>query len=305
MSIPICLISGFLGSGKTSYLTQLTRRFQKERWAYLVNEFSVRDVDGLRLKQLGLDVHTIPGGSIFCKCLLSEFILALSDCPARLPDLTGVVVEASGIADPGAVDKLLRESGMDRLYHLASVICLIDPGQFHKLLKTLPAVKHQVQSADVLLVNKCDLYGSAEIDECCALLQTINAGAKLLQTEHGAWPDNPFLLKRETHEEGELALCRDPAFERIELSVSGFDVDIERLVKDLCDLQGELYRAKGWLKGKNGMCYVDASGGRCNAFPCEEERVSEGLVMIVDGIHAARAFELQRKWNNGAYRVAS
>ncbi|MDH3982239.1 MAG: hypothetical protein OES84_04980, partial [Kiritimatiellaceae bacterium] len=72
--IPICLITGFLGTGKTTLLKRIVEENRDRKWIYLVNEFSALDVDGAIVSAENPDVISIPGGSIFCKCLVTEFI---------------------------------------------------------------------------------------------------------------------------------------------------------------------------------------------------------------------------------------
>ena len=67
--IPIRLVTGFLGSGKTTLLKNLIRQNQSRRLAFLVNEFSPTDIDGSLIANLTPDYLSIPGGSIFCRCL--------------------------------------------------------------------------------------------------------------------------------------------------------------------------------------------------------------------------------------------
>ena len=122
--IPLSLVTGFLGGGKTTLLQRLIERNQGRRLAYIVNEFAEADVDG-QLLELGEDqVVSIPGGSIFCRCLSGEFLRILQEIPGRFdtPDspLEGVVIEASGIADPKVTESMLEETRLDRVYELRS-----------------------------------------------------------------------------------------------------------------------------------------------------------------------------------------
>ena len=165
--IPLALVTGFLGSGKTTFLRRAIARHRERRIVCLVNEFSPHDVDGARLRAETDAVCTIPGGSIFCRCLAGEFIAVLQSLPQRFgaaAPVEGVVVEASGIADPRVMPKLLQETRLDKTYRLASISAVVDPKSFLKLLHTLPAILSQVEAAGLVLVNKTDLASPDEID---------------------------------------------------------------------------------------------------------------------------------------------
>lgn len=136
--IPICLVTGFLGAGKTTFLKTITRQHLRQRLVYLVNEFSPRDIDSAIVSEVYPDVVSVPGGSIFCKCLVTQFMSHLQQIPSRFGTPEGLVIEASGMANPGVMASMLRETRLDAQYRLARIISVIDPGSFHKLRRTLP-----------------------------------------------------------------------------------------------------------------------------------------------------------------------
>jgi len=74
-------VTGFLGSGKTTFLKHIVEQYRERRLVYLVNEFSPHDIDGAIVSQKNPNVVAIPGGSIFCKCLVTEFIDRLESIP--------------------------------------------------------------------------------------------------------------------------------------------------------------------------------------------------------------------------------
>ncbi|EGW44747.1 hypothetical protein HMPREF0178_02474 [Bilophila sp. 4_1_30] len=124
----LIILSGFLGSGKTTLLRSLLLHHSNRKVAVLLNDFGDIPVDGETLRRSGVEggvVVEIGGGSVFCSCLREPFIKALANLAARDEDL--IIVEASGMSDPSAVDKMLRLSGLDGLFEHTSTICLFDP----------------------------------------------------------------------------------------------------------------------------------------------------------------------------------
>ena len=95
----MCLVTGFLGCGKTTLLMRIAKRSKGRRLVFLVNEFSPKDVDGKLLGAEGVDAVLVAGGSIFCRCLVTDFINHLKTLPERFgtggAPVEGVVVEAS------------------------------------------------------------------------------------------------------------------------------------------------------------------------------------------------------------------
>ena len=138
MRIPLALVTGFLGSGKTTFLRRIIHTHQYQRIVYLVNEFSPVDVDGHVLEGDTQSLVALPGGSIFCQCLATEFISTLKAIPehfgTQAAPIDGVVIEASGVANPMVIEQMLEETKLDQVYALSSVVSIVDPGTFPLLL---------------------------------------------------------------------------------------------------------------------------------------------------------------------------
>jgi G3E family GTPase len=263
--IPLSLVTGFLGGGKTTLLQRLIERNQERRLAYVVNEFAEADVDG-QLLELGEErVVSIPGGSIFCRCLSGEFIQILQKLPDRFEDLgwplQGVIIEASGIADPRVIVKMLEEYGLDRVYELRTVVSVIDPGTFPKLIHTLPNVIAQVEACDVALVNKTDLHDEAALAGVEGEIARINPQAKIIRTSYCRSEIDILGAPARLPLEGEYALCRDPNYLSFTLRVVA-PLELAPLLAALDRIKDDVYRVKGFVPLPEGMVYVDVAAGR-------------------------------------------
>ena len=276
--IPLSLVTGFLGGGKTTLLQRLIERNQGRRLAYIVNEFAEADVDG-QLLELGEDqVVSIPGGSIFCRCLSGEFLRILRALPGRFDDperpLEGVVIEASGIADPKVTAEMLEETRLDRVYELRTIVSVIDPGTFMKLIHTLPNVISQVEACDVALVNKTDLHDEAALRELEQEIERINPRAKLIRSSYCRSEIDILAAPARLPLEGEYALCKDPNYLSVTVFVEA-PLELEPLLAELRRIKDDVYRIKGFVPVSDGMVYVDVAAGRVSqreaAIPSEPE----------------------------------
>ena len=156
---------GANGTGKTTLLRSLLLRHSDRKIAVLLNDFGDIPVDGETLRRSGVEggvVVEIGGGSVFCSCLREPFIKALANLAARDEDL--IIVEASGMSDPSAVDKMLRLSGLDGLFEHTSTICLFDPVKSLKLARVLEVIPRQLASASVVVLTKADITTKEERD---------------------------------------------------------------------------------------------------------------------------------------------
>ncbi len=305
MTIPICLVTGFLGSGKTTLLKQIIDRHGELRIVYLVNEFSPVDIDGELLDREDEEVVAIPGGSIFCRCLVTQFIgrlqtiAELVDDPGRTID--GVVIEASGVANPMVVQQMLEETRLDEQYELATIICVVDPGSLPKLVHTLPNIRAQVKAADVVLINKTDLFDAAEIAATEQIVREIAPGARVIRTVRCDVDLAIFEGGQVRTLRGEYAMCADPNYARFSVPVES-DISVERLREALEALGDELYRAKGFVTSGGHTYYVDANPAGVSIERVDRRPAWLGLAIVSRGDEHGAVDDLVRRVRAGDLR---
>jgi G3E family GTPase len=268
---PIWLVVGFLGAGKTTVLCQLVHATRGRRLVYVVNEFSAVDVDAGLIEREGGTALAVAGGSIFCRCLVTEFVSVLRRVSDGLPgrdgvvmQSEGVVIEASGIADPRSMRRLLVESGMDARFHVAGVTAVVDPGTLMKLLLVLPNIRGQIESADLILLNKTDLHTPEMVEKVRKKIVALNPHATVIRCTRGAV--NPSIIladgvsARAAEVDAEFGVCKDPRFERETLLFSK-PVELQRLRDIFAEAEEGVYRAKGFVFSSEGWVYLDWSSG--------------------------------------------
>jgi G3E family GTPase len=292
--IPVILVTGFLGSGKTTFLRHLMQRQAGRRFVYLVNDFSAVDVDAQLLREASGDVLSIPGGSIFCRCLVTEFIGALRRIAdgfdtAEAP-VEGVVIEASGMANPRVAGELLQDTGLAARFRLAGVICLVDPGSLHKLLHTLPAVRAQIEAADLALVNKADLHDEATLARTEQALREIQPGLAIQRCTRADVAVQPFTgTSQALRIHGELAGCRDPDYLSATVRFRpGQRCEAAAVLACLNAEADMLLRAKGFVPTREGFVALEWSVGNSALSPAPPGIRVGALAIITRGDESAR-----------------
>jgi G3E family GTPase len=294
--IPLCLVTGFLGAGKTTFLQRVIERYRDRKILYIVNEFSPRDIDGARLNLAEGELTRISGGSVFCKCKVTDFINVLKNAGA-LPGIEGVVIEASGIADPKVVRQMLRETRLDELHDLRAVVSVVDPGSFRKLVKTLPNIVGQIEAADWVIINKCDAYDAEALAETERLVREIKPEAQIVPACQCQVELDIFAGLSRGELAGEYAKCVDSNFVQVAVNLAG-EVDWASLRVELDKNSGALYRVKGFVPTAGEMLSVDysASGWEVGAAAGEA-----GLVIIGNGGERDKILELAGKIESGFF----
>lgn len=176
---PFYLITGFLGSGKTTFLKQLlNKQFAEGPIAVIQNEFAPNGIDGYDLKTEypSINVVEINNGSVFCACLLGNFISTLEQVVQKFHPKT-IFLEASGLSDPTTLSQVMSKQNLSSKIYVGGSICLVDALHFQKSLQTLPQVLHQIRMADLIVVNKTDLINENNYNELKKSINKINSFA--------------------------------------------------------------------------------------------------------------------------------
>ena len=182
---PFFLVTGFLGSGKTTFLKSFIDRFsQTYRIAIIQNEFAPGKVDGIELKNSdsSFEILEVNNGSVFCVCLLSSFVKSLGEfVEAHHPDV--VLMEASGLSDPISIGEMLQSPALQDKIYLSHIWTIVDASYFEKLGKKLPRIQHQVRVADTVVINKTDKEG-VDAADISSWIKVLNPFASIIQSSY-------------------------------------------------------------------------------------------------------------------------
>jgi G3E family GTPase len=176
----LLLLSGFLGSGKTTLILPLSRVVVQSgyRVAIIINEIGEIGIDNQLMRHLDLNVWELVAGCICCT-LSGDLIATLQKLDLNHePDL--VIVEASGTADPKSILGALRYY---RGRSLSSVRTgsVLDPLRLPMLIEVMtPLITSQIQHADLIIVSKSDLATSNQIDFARQRAREINPTGRIV-----------------------------------------------------------------------------------------------------------------------------
>jgi len=190
--VPVTLLTGFLGAGKTTLLNHLIRDPEAGRIAVIMNEFGDVGLDHDLIEEATEETVLLQSGCLCCAILndLAKTLAALTDKRAAgLVDFNRIVIETSGIADPGPiVHTLVTDYQIARAFRLDGVVTLTDAATGMKTLDQQFEAVHQVAMADVLILSKTDLVDPFDLSRFEARLEGINASARRIHADHGRIP---------------------------------------------------------------------------------------------------------------------
>ena len=176
--LPVTVVGGYLGAGKTTLVNSLLRQANGRRLAVMVNEFGALPIDASLVEAADDRIVSLVGGCVCCS-YGEDLVSSLAMLAALEPRPDHVLLEASGVAFPGAIAGmvgLLAGFALDGAVVLADAETVRGRAADRYIGST---VRRQLAQADLILLNKCDLAGDADAvetwlgeaartRECCA-----------------------------------------------------------------------------------------------------------------------------------------
>jgi G3E family GTPase len=196
--IPVTLVTGFLGSGKTTLINAGLKSPDLAKTVVVVNEFGAVGLDHQLYTSSNDAVVVLENGCLCCtvKTDLIATMNSLYHDRARgdLPDFNNVVIETTGLAEPGPVlQAFLSEPTLDGLYRVVNVVTVVDAVNWASTLEKHDEALRQVALADDILISKLDMTNTS-FAELEAQLQAINPAAKIARTDLSAKAVAPLLM---------------------------------------------------------------------------------------------------------------
>lgn len=186
--IPITILSGFLGAGKTSLLNHILHGNHGLRVGVLVNDFGEINIDAELVAGVSGNSVSLSNGCVCCSIRddLVESTLQLVQGPNR-PEY--LILETSGVADPISVSLTFVESELKSLIDVDSILTVVDAENIRSLDDEYEELaEDQISMADIVILNKVDLADQVTLDDLKSWIHAIVPNARLIETTHGKVP---------------------------------------------------------------------------------------------------------------------
>ncbi|NNL84823.1 MAG: GTP-binding protein [Myxococcales bacterium] len=310
-TVPVHLVAGFLGAGKTTAIRKLLESRRHERVALIVNDFGEASFDEVTLsEEKPFAIQNIPGGCVCCTAP-EGFVDALGAVIAREPDR--LVIEPTGLARPQDLIDTIRRSPHAGRVELGPVIVLVDPRNIDAPDEnTRELLREQAEAADILIANRRDLAEPADLERFDAFAAELWPGPiAVYHSEFGQIPGDAFAWP-EGHgpRQNTAGPVSEPHEHRHEDSTKGFRArtwrwpaeavfSYVRLQEALARAVGgdcgrELARFKGIFRTQEGTSLLEISGGVLHDRLTSYRRDSRADAILVQGDDAA--FDMLGQW---------
>jgi G3E family GTPase len=199
--IPVTLVTGFLGSGKTTLINAGLKSPDLAKTVVVVNEFGEVGLDH-QLYTSSNDAVVVLENGCLCCTVRTDLIATLNSlyhdrARGDLPDFNNVVIETTGLAEPGPVlQAFLSEPTLDGLYRVVNVVTVVDAVNWDATSKNHDEALRQVALADDILISKLDMNGDDNFADLSAQLHAINPAAKIAKVELTSEAVAPLLMHK-------------------------------------------------------------------------------------------------------------
>jgi len=196
--IPTTIISGFLGSGKTTFLNAIINDNKNKKFAIIENEFGEIGIDQDLIIKTEDNIFEMSNGCICCS-LNDDLYQTLLSLYKRINDFDELLIETTGIADPSSVAlPFIDENQYGNVFELKRIVCIADAEFVEERIKESEEALKQIAVADLIVINKIDLVQSEYVKKLEVILKDINPLAKIITADKNNKPiDEIFSYERE------------------------------------------------------------------------------------------------------------
>ncbi|MCY4112374.1 MAG: GTP-binding protein [Chloroflexi bacterium] len=181
--VPVTILTGFLGSGKTTLLNRILTEEHGKRIAVVENEFGEVGIDQALVINADEEIFEMSNGCICCT-VRGDLIRVLGNLNKRRDKFDYVLVETTGLADPGPVAQtFFMDDEIDAAYSLDGIVTLVDAAHIEQQLGRSDESTEQIAFADVLVLNKTDLVNGEALDGLETRLRDMNRMARVVRSE--------------------------------------------------------------------------------------------------------------------------
>lgn len=190
---PVTLLTGYLGAGKTTLLNHILTEEHGKKFAVIVNEFGEEGIDNDLVVGADEEVFEMNNGCICCT-VRGDLIRIISGFLKRADKFDGIIIETTGLADPGPViQTFFVDDELSQLVSLDQVITVVDAVHFLDKVDNTHEAEEQVAFADLIIINKIDLVDEAKLAEVKAKITSLNSQAKIVGSQKGKVPIEQLL----------------------------------------------------------------------------------------------------------------
>lgn len=310
--VPVIILTGFLGSGKTTVLNHILQVQNSPRVAVLVNDFGSINIDARLIINIEGEVISLANGCICCT-IRGDLYESVTQLLNQNTELDAILIEASGISNPAEIALTFINTDLSARTKVDCILGIIDAEEILDLdHRSLKLAREQIAVVDIIAINKTDLVTPDKVLEVQRWIQKNAPQARIIETTFGQIPAT--LLFGDLHispDANRLSISLEHDHHDDDLSHHGFatillqetePLSLTAVQQMLVNSPGSIFRAKGFLYTADipkeklvlqmaGKRISVSSGGAWNKAPASE-------VVLIGASGSFNPREIEAGWEN-------
>jgi G3E family GTPase len=284
-NIPVSVIGGYLGSGKTTLINQLLRNADGRKLAVLVNEFGALPIDADLIEAQSDTMISISGGCVCCS-YGNDLIQALLEISKLESAPDHILIESSGVALPGAIAASVSINGN---FEIAGIITVVDSELILEQASNEyigDTIERQLGDSDIVLLNKCDLVDEVHLAYLESWLVEKALYATAVRVTYASLPNSIVLQDyvRDTRKQNISFNSHTNIFESQVIEFSK-EYDANIVAQKMADPEFNLLRSKGFVPTPSGLQAIQTVGRRWSVTDAPPD-AKQGVVVIAEKLNS-------------------
>lgn len=284
-NIPVSVIGGYLGSGKTTLINQLLRNADGRKLAVLVNEFGALPIDADLIEAQSDTMISISGGCVCCS-YGNDLIQALLEISKLESAPDHILIESSGVALPGAIAASVSINGS---FEIAGIITVVDSELILEQASNEyigDTIERQLGDSDIVLLNKCDLVDEVHLAYLESWLVEKALYATAVRVTYASLPNSIVLQDyvRDTRKQNISFNSHTNIFESQVIEFSK-EYDANIVAQKMADPEFNLLRSKGFVPTPSGLQAIQTVGRRWSVTDAPPD-AKPGVVVIAEKLNS-------------------
>lgn len=260
--IPILLVTGFLGAGKTTFINWLIHALPDKKISLILNEFGDIKLESQFIEKQGIGLVTELANGCMCCVAKSDIPRVIRYTLDNSPATETILIEASGLSDPDPVRDVLQAGDLTSIVRLDTVVCVVDALNFARDKESHPIIMSQIGDADIILISKSNELSSEDKASLVSTISNIGIGTKVL-----VWDDNlnpSIFLDPRIEQKLITKATHEHVHEQVDefWYISDNALNPQLLHQTFASLPSSIIRAKGYSMGDGDKLLIQFVGSK-------------------------------------------
>lgn len=186
--IPITLVTGFLGAGKSTFINRVTEHFPERNFGLIVNEFGDVQLESNIVQASDDRIIELSNGCMCC-VIRGDLLSTVDRLIRQQPDIDHIILEASGLSDPVPIANTFLNADLNGQIRFDAIVCLFDVTQYERHFSEYGVSHVQLEYADFVVLTKTDAADSETIAAARSFLSGIDTEARVYTVDEALDPD--------------------------------------------------------------------------------------------------------------------